>query len=134
MRFKKILYILAAVTMVIFVALYAGFLQSNQQEATEKEERQVIRVLAPYQGKMQQQILNKVAAEYSRDESKPEIEMIYVPKENLEKELSVRRMTGENQVDLVICENTMVQGMIGQGLLKEVPVSWEMKEDIAVCF
>lgn len=49
MRFKKILYILAAVTMVIFVALYAGFLQSNQQEATEKEERQVIRVLAPYQ-------------------------------------------------------------------------------------
>ena len=51
MRFKKILYILAAVTMVIFVALYAGFLQSNQQEATEKEERQVIRVLAPYQGR-----------------------------------------------------------------------------------
>lgn len=39
MRFKKILYILAAVTMVIFVALYAEFLQSNQQEATEKEER-----------------------------------------------------------------------------------------------
>ena len=93
MRFKKILYILAAVTMFIFAALYAGFFLSNQQETTEEEERQVIRVLAPYQASMQQQILNKVAAEYSRDESKPEIEMIYVPKENLEKELSVRRMS-----------------------------------------
>ena len=131
MRFKKILYILAAVTMLVFAALYAGFFLSNQQETTEEEERQVIRVLAPYQASMQQQILNKVAAEYSRDESKPEIEMIYVPKENLEKELSVRRMTGENQVDLVICENTMVQEMIGDGLLKEVPVSREMKEGIA---
>ena len=79
---------------------------------------------------MQQQILNKVAAEYSRDESKPEIKIIYVPKENLKKELSVRRMTGESQVDLVICENTMVQEMIGQGLLKDVPVSREMKEDV----
>lgn len=130
MRFKKILYILAAITMLVFVSLYAGFFLSNQQEVAEEEERQVIRVLAPYQASMQQQILNKVAAEYSRDESKPEIEMIYVPKENLEKELSVRRMTGESQVDLVICENTMVQGMIEKGLFKEVPVSREIKEDI----
>ena len=103
MRPKKILYILAGITMFVFVVLYAGFFLSNQEETTEEEERQVIRVLAPYQASMQQQILNKIAAEYSRDESKPEIEMIYVPKENLEKELSVRRMTGESQVDLVIC-------------------------------
>lgn len=130
MRPKKILYILAGITMFVFVALYAGFFLSNQEETTEEEERQVIRVLAPYQASMQQQILNKIAAEYSRDESKPEIEMIYVPKENLEKELSVRRMTGESQVDLVICENTMVQEMIGKGMLKEVPVSREMKEDM----
>ena len=130
MRLKKILYILAAVTTFGLVALYAGFFSSNQEKTTEEEERQVIRVLAPYQGNMQQQILNKVAAEYSRDESKPEIKMIYVPKENLKKELSVRRMTGESQVDLVICENTMVQEMIGQGLLKDVPVSREMKEDV----
>lgn len=130
MRLKKILYILAAVTTFVLVALYAGFFSSNQEKTTEEEERQVIRVLAPYQGNMQQQILNKVAAEYSRDESKPEIKMIYVPKENLKKELSVRRMTGESQVDLVICENTMVQEMIGQGLLKDVPVSREMKEDV----
>ena len=33
-------------------------------------------------------------------------------------------------MDLVICENTMVQEMIGKGLLKEVPVSREMKEDM----
>ena len=130
MRLKKILYILVAVTTFVLGALYAGFFSSNQEKTTEEEERQVIRVLAPYQGNMQQQILNKVAAEYSRDESKPEIKIIYVPKENLKKELSVRRMTGESQVDLVICENTMVQEMIGQELLKDVPVSREMKEDV----
>ena len=95
MRLKKILYILVAVTTFVLGALYAGFFSSNQEKTTEEEERQVIRVLAPYQGNMQQQILNKVAAEYSRDGSKPEIKIIYVPKENLKKELSVRRMTGE---------------------------------------
>ena len=48
MRPKKILYILAGITMFVFVVLYAGFFLSNQEETTEEEERQVIRVLAPY--------------------------------------------------------------------------------------
>lgn len=130
MRFKKILHILVAITLVVLIVLYTAFFASNEQETTEEEKSQVIRVLAPYQAKLHQQILNTVAAEYSRDESHPQIEITYVPKENLEKELSLRTMTGENQIDLVICENTMVQEMIQKGLLKEVPVSREMKEGI----
>lgn len=130
MRFKKILHILVAVTLLVLITLYTAFFASNELETTEEEKRQIIQVLAPYQTKLHQQILNTVTAEYSRDESHPQIEIMYVPKENLEKELSLRAMTGENQIDLVICENTMVQEMIQKGLLKEVPVSQEMKDGI----
>ena len=85
MRFKKILHILVAITLVVLIVLYTAFFASNEQETTEEEKSQVIRVLAPYQAKLHQQILNTVAAEYSRDESHPQIEITYVPKENLEK-------------------------------------------------
>lgn len=130
MKVKKMLYGLAVVTLLIVVGLYAGFFLVNEPEKTKENTKEVIRVLAPYQAKLHQQILDTIAAEYSRDEKHPRIEMIYVPKENLEKELSLRRMTGENQVDVIICDNTLTQELIGQEMLREVPVSRQLREEI----
>lgn len=130
MKFKRVLYGLIVITMIVLIALYAGFFMANDEEKTSEEERAVLRVLAPYQARMQQQILDTIAAEYSRDKDHPVVEMIYVPKENLEKELSLRRMTGENQVDVLICENTLVPGLIKKQTLREVPVSKKMNEGI----
>lgn len=131
MRFQKLLYWLVAAAAALLVILYIAFFWSNDTSVAETGKRQVIRVMSTYQERMQQQILEKVASEYSRDKNHPKVEIIFVPKENLKKELSLRQSMGENQVDIVICENTMLQELIQKEMIREVPVTRSLTEQIA---
>lgn len=130
MKVQKLLYWLVGIAAALLIILYIAFFGINNTSITEPEKRPVIRVMSTYQERLQQQILEKVASEYSRDKSHPKVEMIFVPKENLKKEFSLRQSLGENQVDIVICENTMVQELIQKEMIREVPVSRTLREKI----
>lgn len=121
--------ILLCIVLASFIALgvfYFKFQSSNQVEENSEEYADVIRILAPYETKLHQQILQQIAKEYSREDGMPQFVFEFVPKENMKKELSMRSLAGKEKVDVVICNNTLMPELIEMGILKEIFINNEL--------
>ncbi|MDY5027928.1 MAG: extracellular solute-binding protein [Oliverpabstia sp.] len=126
MNTRKILWSSVLVASVMLVMLYLGFRSSSEVEEISLDNKEVIRILAPYESKLHQNILKQIAKEYSRGEDRPEFVFEFVPKEKLKKELSMRSLAGKEEVDIVICSNTLMPELIEMDMLKEISVPSEL--------
>ncbi len=126
MNTRKILWSSVLVASVMLVMLYLGFRSSSEVEEISLDNKEVIRILAPYESKLHQNILKQIAKEYSRGEDRPEFVFEFVPKEKLKKELSMRSLAGKEEVDIVICSNTLMPELIEMDMLQEISVPSEL--------
>ena len=83
MNTRKILWSSVLAASVMLVMLYLGFRSSSEVEEIPQDDKEVIRVLAPYESKLHQNILQQIAKEYSRGEDRPEYVFEFVPKEKM---------------------------------------------------
>lgn len=126
MNTRKILWSSVLAASVVLVMLYLGFRSSSEVEEILQDDKEVIRVLAPYESKLHQNILQQIAKEYSRGEDRPEYVFEFVPKEKMKKELSMRSLAGKEEVDIVICSNTLMPELIEMDMLQEINVPREL--------
>ena len=126
MNTRKILWSSVLAASVMLVMLYLGFRSSSEVEEIPQDDKEVIRVLAPYESKLHQNILQQIAKEYSRGEDRPEYVFEFVPKEKMKKELSMRSLAGKEEVDIVICINTLMPELIEMDMLQEINVPREL--------
>ena len=126
MNTRKILWSSVLAASVMLVMLYLGFRSSSEVEEIPQDDKEVIRVLAPYESKLHQNILQQIAKEYSRGEDRPEYVFEFVPKEKMKKELSMRSLAGKEEVDIVICSNTLMPELIEMDMLQEINVPREL--------
>lgn len=85
MSTRKILWLTILAAFAALIVFYMEFQYSNRVEEGTEENTDVIRILAPYETKMHQQILQQVAKEYSRADGMPRFVFEFVPKENIKK-------------------------------------------------
>lgn len=130
MNVRKVLNISLLVSAVILILVYLGFRSSSKVEEISQEQEEVIRILAPYEAKMHQNILQQIANEYSRGENQPKYVFEFVPRENLKKELSMRSLAGKEKVDIVICSNTLMPELIEMGMLQEISISRDLSRRV----
>lgn len=126
MNTRKILWSSVLAASVMLVMLYLGFRSSSEVEEIPQDDKEVIRVLAPYESKLHQNILQQIAKEYSRGEDRTEYVFEFVPKEKMKKELSMRSLAGKEEVDIVICSNTLMPELIEMDMLQEINVPREL--------
>lgn len=127
MSTRKILWLTILAAFAALIVFYMEFQYSNRVEESTEENTDVIRILAPYETKMHQQILQQVAKEYSRADGMPRFVFEFVPKENIKKELSMRSLAGKGKVDAVICDNTLMPELIEMGMLKELFINRDIE-------
>lgn len=126
MRIRKILMLIVLAAFVALWFFFAQFWNANQVEEIQEENVEVIRILAPYESKLHQKILQDIADEYSREDKNLQFRFEFVPKENIKKELDMRSLAGKENVDVVICDNMLMPELIHMGILKEIPAQGEL--------
>lgn len=96
-------------------------MNTKQQENTEESQSEdTLTILAPYQLRLQQQILDEVAEEYSSSGiGSKKARFVYIPNDNYLKEISLRLDQGDN-TDLIICSNTMMPALIKMGVFQDI--------------
>ncbi|NCB91634.1 MAG: extracellular solute-binding protein [Clostridia bacterium] len=131
MKIRRLLVFLAGMVLTALVILYVQFLKANEVSNAQDESINTIRVLAPYETALQQQILEEIGSEYGRIPGNPQIVYEFVPKENMKKELSLRSLAGKEKVNVVICDSGLMPELIRINILKEVPVPNELYERVS---
>lgn len=122
MKIKKLLLFLAGIILIAFLVIYIQFIGSNRIEKEKEVESDVISVLAPYEIKQQQTILKEIGETYSQESGNKKIKFEFIPEETIKKELLLRNLNKKNEIDLVICANTLMPELIRMGFLKELSV------------
>lgn len=130
MKIKKMLIVLAGIVLIAFLWIYLQFLGSHKIEKGKEREADVISVMAPYEVKQYQTVLKEIGEAYSQESGNKKIEFEFIPEENIKKELLLRNLNKKNEVDMVICANTLMPELIRMGFFKELTVEEEMYQKV----
>lgn len=130
MKTQKILPVIILAAFAGMWIFYMQFSNANRVEEIQQAEPEVIRILAPYETKLHQQILEEIADEYNRKDESVQFEFEFVPRENIKKELVTRSLAGKESVDIVICDNMQMPELISMGILKELSISADLYDRV----
>lgn len=130
MKIKKMLIVLAGIVLIAFLWIYLQFLGSHKIEKGKEKETDVISVMAPYEVKQYQTVLKEIGEAYSQESGNKKIEFEFIPEENIKKELLLRNLNKKNEVDMVICANTLMPELIRMGFFKELTVEEETYQKV----
>lgn len=130
MKIKKMLIVMAGIVLIAFLWIYLQFLGSHKIEKGKEMEADVISVMAPYEVKQYQTVLKEIGEAYSQESGNKKIEFEFIPEENIKKELLLRNLNKKNEVDMVICANTLMPELIRMGLFKELTVEDETYQKV----
>ena len=130
MKIKKMLIVLAGIVLIAFLWIYLQFLGSHKIEKGKEREADVISVMAPYEVKQYQTVLKEIGEAYSQESGNKKIEFEFIPEENIKKELLLRNLNKKNEVDMVICANTLMPELIRMVFFKELTVEEEMYQKV----
>lgn len=120
MSLKRTLTFLAVVVFLILCGVSLNFVFENQSTSQPKpEEGRILRVLAPYQSRLQQQILKEVAKDYENQAENVVVEIEFLNREEYKKEIAMRMDSGEN-VDLIICDGAIMPALIDMGVFQDI--------------
>lgn len=122
MKIKKMLIVLAGIVLIAFLWIYLQFLGSHKIEKEKEMEAEAISVMAPYEVKQYQTVLKEIGEAYSQKSGNKKIEFEFIPEENIKKELLLRNLNKKNEVDMVICANTLMPELIRMGFFQELSV------------
>ena len=122
MKIKKMLIVLAGIVLIAFLWIYLRFLGSHKIEKEKEMEAEAISVMAPYEVKQYQTVLKEIGEAYSQKSGNKKIEFEFIPEENIKKELLLRNLNKKNEVDMVICANTLMPELIRMGFFQELSV------------
>jgi ABC-type sugar transport system, periplasmic component len=133
MKLKAVLK--AAVVLLLFglITVVVRFHMENwPQEQKNTDQQAVIHVLAPYEIRLHQQILNEIASEYSNGSGHKKVTFEYVAEEDYKKVICLRMDQGETP-DLIICTNQMMPSLIEMGTFQNISqyVTMERKNSIS---
>lgn len=121
MKIKGIFFLLISGLLAALILVYLTFQSGNgnRYERTENS-TSVIRILASYEMKSEQELLNSIAEQYERQCDGVDVQFQWIDRENLKKEVCLSVDAGK-QLDLVICSNREVTGLMDIEVLQEVP-------------
>lgn len=120
MRLKRALTLLAVIVFLILCGVSLNFISENKSISQPKSnENQMLRVLAPYQSRLQQQILKEIAKDYENQAENVMVEIEFLNREEYKKEIAMRMDSGEN-VDLIICDGAIMPALIDMGVFQDM--------------
>lgn len=131
MSLKKMLAVLAGITLLALSVIYIRFLNISQKEVVSEPSTKTIRVLAPYEINTHREILEQAGEEFSKKEGNPQVVFEFVAREHMKKELSLRSLAGKDKIDMVICVNTLMPELIHMNLLKEITVEDKLYQRVS---
>jgi ABC-type glycerol-3-phosphate transport system substrate-binding protein len=91
----------------------------QEQEVAPQTERNVLRILAPYETTASSKMLQDIADQYSQIENNPIVEIEFISKNDFKKEICMN--LDKNQLaDLIICDNSIMPALINLNVLKDL--------------
>lgn len=130
MNMKKLLPALAGIILLALLFIYVKFMGANRLEKENEMESDVISVLAPYEIEQYQMILKEIGESYSQKSGNKKIQFEFIPEENIKKELLLRNLNKKNEIDMVICANTLMPELIRMGFFKELSVDQNIHQRV----
>ena len=132
MKLKSVLKTTAVLLLFVLIAVVVRFNRENRpQERKSAEQQDAIHVLAPYEIRLHQQILNEIASEYSNVSGHKKVTFEFVSEEDYKKVTCLRMDQGKTP-DLMICTNQMMPSIIEMGTFQDISqyVTVEKKNSI----
>lgn len=122
MKIKRILALLAGIVLIVLVITFIQFTKLSKVENEEtSNSKDAICVLAPYESKIYQRVLNELGEQYSEEGGK-QVQFEFIPEENMKKELLLRQLNKKDNIDMVICANTLMPELIKMGFFRELSI------------
>jgi ABC-type glycerol-3-phosphate transport system substrate-binding protein len=91
----------------------------QEQEVAPQTERNVLRILAPYETTASSKMLQDIADQYSQIENNPIVEIEFISKNDFKKEICMN--LDKNQLaDLIICDNSIMPALINLNVLEDL--------------
>ena len=133
-KIKGIFFLLISGLLAALILVYLTFQSGNgnRYERTENS-TSVIRILASYEMKSEQELLNSIAEQYERQCDGVDVQFQWIDREKSEKKKFVSAWMQEKQLDLVICSNREVTGLMDMEVLQEVPEALADQEFRETC-
>lgn len=105
--------------LLVMAVVWKLFQDDGNPGEKDQEDVQRIKLLACYEMKEQQDILVEIAREYSDLKNGIQVEVEFIDREDLKKEICLGVDKGE-QPDLVLCGGMEMAGLMGMGVLENV--------------
>ncbi len=106
---------------IIFMIAGDYYLDSKKdiQAVNLTTERKVLRILAPYESMVSSNMLLDIAAQFSKNEDNPTVEIDFISKNDFKKEICMN-LDGDQLADLIICDNSIMPALINLNVLRDI--------------
>lgn len=126
MNIKKLGMAAAAVLLCGIAFTYLLFERGQTQAPGLVSEKKTVRVLSCYEIKRERDFLKSLAQEFNSEEADFQVEIEFIDKENLKKDIGLR-VDGGTQQDIVICDSMEMPALADMGVLEDV-TDWVQEE------
>lgn len=126
MNIRKLGVAAAAVLLCGIAVTYLLFEQGQTTAAATVPEKKTVRVLSCYEIKRERDFLKGLAKEFNSKEADFQVEIEFIDKENLKKDIGLR-VDGGTQPDIVICDSMEMPALADMGVLADV-TDWVQEE------
>lgn len=89
------------------------------EEVGRNMEKEVLKVLAPYETTTNSKMLLDIASQYSQSVNNPKVEIEFISKNDFKKEICIN-LDQKKLADLIICDNSIMPALINLNVLKDI--------------
>lgn len=119
MNIRRAVLFIASILLCGLLFIYALFERDKEVHQTREEEKIKVRVLACYEIQQERELLKQLADDFNQKYQACMVEVEFIDKENLKKDICLRVDSGE-QPDIVIGGSMEILGLADMGVLENV--------------
>lgn len=119
MNIRRLVAAMAALLLCGLAFTYMLFETDDTPLRPQKEECRQVQVLACYEIRQERELLSRLAEEFNESREDCLVQLEFIDKENLKKDVSLR-VDGGIQPDIVICDGMEMSGLADMGVLEDV--------------
>ncbi|MBS1483790.1 MAG: extracellular solute-binding protein, partial [Clostridium sp.] len=119
MSIKRVMPVVIGTLMISILIVYVQFQKDIPEDKSAQDQTAVIKVLSCYEIMGQQEILRQFADEFNEQNPGLRVEMEFIDKENLKKDICLREERGD-KADMVICDSLEMAGLLDMDVLEDI--------------
>lgn len=122
MRIFKVNVFISLVVLLILFIIIKDYSKKNLEQSqviNMTTERNVLRILAPYETTASTKMLKDIASQYSQIEDNPKVDIEFISKNDFKKEICIN-LDGNQLADIIICDNSIMPALINLNVLRDL--------------